>query len=539
MKSSIGKLPLIVVSVAICVMLVAGVMTPIISENSVDYETHTNEGAEWLKLAYRTDKADFTTEFSVSSTITVTGDGTQTGESKNLILYADANNGIFIDDGKTVLLMDNGTVKESVILSDTFTVSRTGGTVSVTNGTDVYDLGNPSYCYVPSETGKYGTFSEGVETDRATVAVGGFADVYVMNDKMNYDLPLSQQKTEEDGVLKSVRWVLKEGYYEDLTNESESESESAPLLSATPPLASYYDGYYGFNLDNGIATVISYSGPTGADVEITIPASVTHDEVTYPVKAVGIGIQGQPVVETTAMAKALTISEGIETINPYAFAECGNIVGDLNLPHSVKDLKTYCFWRCVGFTNFLTIPDGVLHIEKSAFSGCTGFTGVHINNCITLGENSFLSCYNMTGDLIIPEHTTSLGTNAFKDCSGFTGVLILPHSLTEILGSAFNGCTGLTGLVNLSNATPKSTTFTNTTNIKEVLNLSSTEYTTTSYALNADEVRDNIEATAYLCAIEYEEPVPKEGVIYTLLSIIPLLMIVSIVAGIGMMIYRR
>ena len=66
---------------------------------------------------------------------------------------------------------------------------------------------------------------------------------------------------------------------------------------------------------------------------------------------------------------------------------------------------------------------------------------------VRIGDEAFLNCSGLTGDLVIPDTVTEIGEDAFRDCD-FKGELTLPASLTKIGDGAFWG-TGFTGQLNL------------------------------------------------------------------------------------------
>ena len=49
----------------------------------------------------------------------------------------------------------------------------------------------------------------------------------------------------------------------------------------------------------------------------------------------------------------------------------------------------------------------------------------------------FFNCFQLKGELILPEKITSIGNNAFYNCFVFTGNLIIPNSVTIIGESSF------------------------------------------------------------------------------------------------------
>lgn len=106
------------------------------------------------------------------------------------------------------------------------------------------------------------------------------------------------------------------------------------------------------------------------------------------------------------------------------------------------------FNNCTNLTGALRIPNSVVTIGGGAFYNCSGLAGeLTIPSSVTsIGSNAFRGCGGFTGLLTIPSSVTSIGDNAFRDCGGFGGELYLPSSLTSIGASAFRDCSGFTSL---------------------------------------------------------------------------------------------
>lgn len=143
---------------------------------------------------------------------------------------------------------------------------------------------------------------------------------------------------------------------------------------------------------------------------------------------------------------------------------------------------------------------------------------------------------------MIPSSVTSIGTYAFFNCTGLSGPLVIPSTVTSVSNYSFRNCSGLTGLVIEGEPTIHATSFQGDTLIKEVLNLGSLDVTTTSYGLNADEVRQGdeaiIESSSYIAQMKIEHPV--DTTITTILNIVPILLIAGIILAVtGFVLYRR
>lgn len=164
------------------------------------------------------------------------------------------------------------------------------------------------------------------------------------------------------------------------------------------------------------------------------------------------------------------------------------------------------------FTNVsVTIPSSVV-------SGTVTYDVKQIGD----GESAIATLSNCK--LTIPNSIERINANAFKD-TGLTGTLIIPLSVTEIGTNAFDGCANLSSLVVLSNPTISNSAFANT-GIKQVLNLGTTEFTKTSYGLNADEVRTDIQADGCIAIIHDVQE--KKDIVSTLMKVLPILIFMVI-----------
>ena len=137
--------------------------------------------------------------------------------------------------------------------------------------------------------------------------------------------------------------------------------------------------------------------------------------------------------------------------------------GELIIPESVSYgghdyvvtiIGKEAFYDCYQLTGDLVIPNSVIAIEDGAFSGCDGFSGTLTigNSVIYLGEYAFEFCYGFTGGLTIPNTVTSIGDYAFNSCRSFTGDLIIPNSVDYIGEGAFLSCRGFDGTLTIGNS---------------------------------------------------------------------------------------
>ena len=240
----------------------------------------------------------------------------------------------------------------------------------------------------------------------------------------------------------------------------------------------------------------------------------------------------------SGLTGSLVIPVEVTVINECAFSNCG-FDGTLTLSDGVIEIGGSAFAFCSGFTGSLIIPNSVIEIGDNAFQGCSGFTTLSLSgSLIAIGDSAFSECSGLTGTLELPDGIEVLDDCAFYGCNGFTGTLVLPLSTTYIGREAFYGCEGMKNLIVESDAVPEEDAFAES-GIRQVLNLGSADYTATSYGLDAEEVGSEISADCYVCIVSYEETVYKEGAIYSLLPVIPLVAVAGLVIGVGVSIMRR
>jgi hypothetical protein len=203
--------------------------------------------------------------------------------------------------------------------------------------------------------------------------------------------------------------------------------------------------------------------------------------------------------------KTIILPESIKSIGDYAFNNCLNLTGTLEIPASVtetigRQAFSYCsqltglklsgsklidqsaFQSCTGLTGTLIIPDSVLSIQPWAFSGCNNLQAIKISSTVTdIQPSAFNSCsgdftvdtsnpsytaldgvlFNIdqsyliqcpvskSGTYTIPKTVATIGASSFANCNGITSIVISPTTST-IEDGVFNGCLNLTGTFEIS-----------------------------------------------------------------------------------------
>ena len=229
---------------------------------------------------------------------------------------------------------------------------------------------------------------------------------------------------------------------------------------------------------------------------ITIPATVTHESVSYSVTSIGgyafydcesltyitipesvssIGYDAffgtawydnQPdgVVYLNKMLykykgtmpknTTIEIKEGTIGIAANAFAYYDNLISII-IPEGVTSIGDGAFDNC-DLTS-ITIPQSIKSIGDMAFFNCGHLTAVYISDiavwcAIKLGNawanplyhaNNLYLNGELVTELTIPENVTSIGEFSFVNCHSVTAIN-LPESINSIGRNAFNGCENLT-----------------------------------------------------------------------------------------------
>ena len=174
------------------------------------------------------------------------------------------------------------------------------------------------------------------------------------------------------------------------------------------------------------------TAPTGA---LTIPATVTYNEVTYTVT----GIKEQVFANCSALT-SVSLPDGLTTIGNKTFEYC-SALATVSIGNGVTTIGNAAFANCTSLTG-ITLPDGLTTIGSNAFFNCTLLTGITIPNTVTsIGIAAFR--YSGLTTASIGNGVTSIGEEAFQDCSSLATVSI-GSGLTTIGNNAFYACWALT-----------------------------------------------------------------------------------------------
>ncbi len=194
------------------------------------------------------------------------------------------------------------------------------------------------------------------------------------------------------------------------------------------------DFTYDFSDTDNTAIVTEYNGTAE---NVTVPATVSYLGTTYKITEMNDTFKNNTTV------KAVTISDGIISIDYYSFLGCTNLTS-VTIPDSVAEIGYGAFMDCANLTS-IKIPDSVKEIGYGAFGGCVKLTPIIIPDSVTeIGLYAFENCTALTS-ITIPDSVTSISAGTFKNCKNLT-LITIPDSVTKIGYGAFMGCAKLTSI---------------------------------------------------------------------------------------------
>lgn len=545
-----------IMSIVVVVVVLGSVLMPVLNDSyQMEGVTISNDGANDVKLAKLTSGfgLDLSVSYSGDDVTIVNGTDTITTTADPQIILATESAAIFFNnDGDAVCVWHDSDTTSRRVLSGDFTAVIADDKLTIDDGT-ASDLPVPAtYMYVPSSTGVYGSFNTGGLNKLAedpVIAVGDFASVAAYN-QYTSTVDLNEHVTASSTEITSVLWDSTE----IVPDEVESIDPFDPgmivfdpgvisldpldpgvsIMSVTTP--TYTDGDWGYELYSGKAAIVSYSGSYGF-ADITIPSTIGGYTVTEVGKR---SSGGTTVFESTGgnYIHNLTIPEGVTTINAYAF-KMVQIQGTVTLPSTLTKIDQEAFFQ-TEFTS-INLPNSLTFIGSSAFMSCDEWVGdvIFTGNNTDIKDNAFKYCTGITSFTI--GGVFNIGATVFQECTGLK-TLVLLDNIASIGNYAFYNCSNLESLVSYLPDTTTMATYGifSGANVKQVLNLGTLEITTTSYGMNADEVRDDIEASSYIAPYSISTYGRADNAYNDLLAVIPLLTVVALVAGaIGWTIYAR
>ena len=166
------------------------------------------------------------------------------------------------------------------------------------------------------------------------------------------------------------------------------------------------DLYYILDDDNKTASVTSKTGGNYSNFIITIPESVTYNNVVYDVTSIG-----KNAFENCNIWE-VTIPYGVTSIGKDAFHYCTSLES-VTIPYGVSSIGDWAFYRCRHLRS-ITLPNSVTIIGEGAFEEA-GLSFIEIPEGVTsIGVFAFAYCDNLSS-IVIPSSVTSIGGEAFAN----------------------------------------------------------------------------------------------------------------------------
>jgi hypothetical protein len=145
--------------------------------------------------------------------------------------------------------------------------------------------------------------------------------------------------------------------------------------------------------------------------------------------------------------------EGIDEICDNAFSMCSSLKS-VKFPNTIKRIGAKAFYCCESYSGTLPLNNytQLEEIGDEAFLGCNSLVGelVFPNSLTKIGEKAFIEC-KFTGSIFIPNSVKSIGDYAFFGCHRFSGMIMIGNGCTSIGESVFSHCTGITGSIHIGN----------------------------------------------------------------------------------------
>ena len=223
--------------------------------------------------------------------------------------------------------------------------------------------------------------------------------------------------------------------------------------------------YYIYDETNKYVEVIGWEDENynaGSDIDITIPATVSKDDVVYKVRKIRdkafSRLKGQ--YTTYGYLNNVTFATGNNIISIGDKAFYNNKLSSINLEacNNLTTIGEEAFGYCENLESII-IPDGVTELADQLFMTSGRLKSVTFSKVTKIGTGVFketsLESVNLDGvteiggaafnqskltNLTIPKSVKSIGGEAFSSCSYLKSITIEANgSLTEIQGSTFNG----------------------------------------------------------------------------------------------------
>ena len=208
-----------------------------------------------------------------------------------------------------------------------------------------------------------------------------------------------------------------------------------PYITSGPSLTNYYgagdeSNHVNLNTSGLAITEIGQFAFSNYDYVEKGPNDEISEEAPESMKMWYIG---------DSTIKKVTLSEGIERIGPYAFANM-TALEEIVLPESLETIDYGAFYGCTALKKVTGI-ENVKFINQGAFHGCA-ITGVlNLDKAVAIANYAFAENPAIT-KVNLPVTIQSLGTNVFENNIKLENVSIKAEKI-KLGQDAFAGCSAL------------------------------------------------------------------------------------------------
>ncbi len=254
-------------------------------------------------------------------------------------------------------------------------------------------------------------------------------------------LPAGEEVTGENAGEIKERLEAIDKAKEQLTDEETEQLDVSRYQDAAAALSAL-DGQTGSDVpipadigDTFVVGTLSYKviSTDPAEVELTSGASFTGETLNIP-----------STVENNGVTYTVT------SIGNSAFSQKSNIA-TVAFPDTLTKIGDDAFDRCYNLEGELKLPNGLEEIGSYAFFSDSKIkTVIFPDTLICIGNQAFMSCYGLEGTLTLPEGLKEIGSSAFSGSAEFAGyvnnkmmnitAVNLPNSLEKLGYNAFHAC---------------------------------------------------------------------------------------------------
>ncbi len=162
-------------------------------------------------------------------------------------------------------------------------------------------------------------------------------------------------------------------------------------------------------------------------------AGTSIEEITFPDSVIYIGAN---TFNGCTKLKTVNFGNAVTKINESAFSGCTSLES-ITLPATLKTLGGSAFQGCTSLKN-INLPDGIEKIAGNTFASCTSLTTITLPLGLTyIGNDAFNGCKALTEVVNLSNHPniSSMGNQVFMNCTSLGGELIIPKNMTTITHS--------------------------------------------------------------------------------------------------------